>query len=188
MLMSKQPLTRLALMLGIAASSACTNLSGLGGSTSLSCPLDAGGTCQSIRATYEQVSAGQTGAAYSVPAQTQNTNTSEQAKSALFSWNAAPQGATRLTPTSGQPIRSESDVLRVWIAPYEDDEGVLRDQAYTYVVLDNARWVIEHNQRRIMQAFAPVKAPSNTANKSTETDATQTNQSIVPVPTNANQP
>jgi conjugal transfer pilus assembly protein TraV len=132
------------------------------------------------------VASGQTGAAYAVAAQNQGSsaisssnNSVDQAKSALFTWNAPVRSAARDAPTSGQPIRSESDVLRVWIAPYEDDEGVLRDQAYAYVVLDNARWIIEHNQRRIMQTYAPVKAPAS-ANKSVELEAIPANQGIVP--------
>ncbi len=161
-------LVALTASVGVAALlSACSNLSGLGGSSSLSCPLDAGGTCQSIRATYEQMASGQMGAAHNAPAAMPmfdgTGRATEQAKAALFTWNATAPSAGRTTgrdmPASGQPIRSESDVLRVWVAPYEDDEGVLRDQAYAYVVLDNARWMIEHNQRRIMQTYAPVKAP-----------------------------
>jgi conjugal transfer pilus assembly protein TraV len=169
---------------------ACSSLSGLGGSSNLSCPLDAGGTCQSIRQTYEQVAAGQTGAAYvggPVYAAQRggaamggvSADLAGKAKDQLFVWDTR-RGASsgRDVPSSGQPLRTESDVLRVWVAPYEDDEGVLRDQAHAYVVLENARWSIEHNQRRIMQAYAPVKPPSNMAKP--EAELPTSIQSVLP--------
>jgi conjugal transfer pilus assembly protein TraV len=173
---------------------ACSSLSGIGGGASLSCPLDAGGTCQSIRTTHEQVSSGRTLAnAMRTPTTMSVANNSSDIESVgnegindtnqpiqntLQVWNDATRSdaqryLNRNTPNSGTAIRSEANVLRVWIAPYEDDEGVLRDQAYAYVALDNARWLIEHNQKRIMQSYAPVTGPSTGG---APTDSAQANQ------------
>ena len=58
-------------------------------------------------------------------------------------------------PSSGEPIRSQPKVLRVWIAPWEDADGDLHDQSYVYVVADPGRWGIEHNQKRIVDRYRP---------------------------------
>lgn len=38
------------------------------------------------------------------------------------------------------PIRSASKILRVWIAPWIDDEGDLHQEGYVYVVVDHGAW------------------------------------------------
>jgi conjugal transfer pilus assembly protein TraV len=62
---------------------------------------------------------------------------------------------------SGSPIRTAPKVVRVWFAPWEDTDGDLHDQAYVYLPIDSGRWQIEHNRRRIMDAYRPVRAPVN---------------------------
>ena len=58
-------------------------------------------------------------------------------------------------PSSGDPIRSQSKVLRVWMAPWEDTDGDLHDQSYVYVVANPGRWVLEHNQKQIIDRYRP---------------------------------
>ena len=60
---------------------------------------------------------------------------------------------------SGTPIRSAPLVLRIWFAPWEDTDGDLHDQSYVYLPVNNGRWLIEHNRRRIQDAYRPVRAP-----------------------------
>jgi conjugal transfer pilus assembly protein TraV len=33
------------------------------------------------------------------------------------------------------------------------------DQVYVYVPVDNGRWLVDHTQRQIRDAYAPIKAP-----------------------------
>ena len=61
----------------------------------------------------------------------------------------------RSTPYSGMPIRTTPRVLRLWIAPWEDLDGDLRDQAYMYLALNESRWQIAHNQEAIMNEYSP---------------------------------
>lgn len=63
--------------------------------------------------------------------------------------------ATRRTPYSGMPIRTPIKVLRVWIAPWEDKDGDLRDQSYVYLTLNQSRWQIGHNQENIIDEYRP---------------------------------
>jgi conjugal transfer pilus assembly protein TraV len=58
---------------------------------------------------------------------------------------------------SGMPIRSQVEIARVWIAPYLDSEGDLVDQNYTYMTLNEGRWLIEHNYQNIVEEYRPVR-------------------------------
>lgn len=82
---------------------------------------------------------------------------------------ARPRDAQVIAATlaSGAPLRSQSRVLRVWIAPWEDSDGDLNDQSYSYIVVDAGKWMIDHNRRNIANEFAPVRPPTgiNASNK-----------------------
>lgn len=71
---------------------------------------------------------------------------------------AAPR-ITQQAPSTGEPIRSAQKVRRVWLAPWEDDEEVLHDQSYFYLVVDPGRWQVEHSQRKASEAYRPVMPP-----------------------------
>lgn len=60
---------------------------------------------------------------------------------------------------SGTPIRSTPRILRVWFAPWEDSDGDLHDQSYVYLPVDTGKWQVEHNRRRIQDAYRPVRPP-----------------------------
>ena len=62
--------------------------------------------------------------------------------------------------TSGMPLRANPLVLRVWLAPWEDTDGDLHDQSYVYLAVDSGRWLIEHNRKRIADAYRPVRPPA----------------------------
>ena len=61
------------------------------------------------------------------------------------------------------PLRSQARVLRLWIKPWEDADGDLYDQGYVYVQVDNGQWLIDHVQRQIRDAYAPLKPPPKSA-------------------------
>ena len=60
---------------------------------------------------------------------------------------------------TSMPLRSPARVLRLWVKPWEDADGDLMDQLYVYVPVDNGRWLVDHTQRQIRDAYAPIKAP-----------------------------
>jgi conjugal transfer pilus assembly protein TraV len=165
----------------------CGSLSGIGGTSSLSCPLPNGALCKPIAEVYKMPLA--TPGSQSTAMQT-STGTPQviagneaDARSTLSTPStnnmpisvtrsdlppapglvkyepAAFATATRVAPSSGVPVRSDAKMLRVWIAPYEDDEGALRDHSYLYVMVDPGRWQVEYNQQRLMKQYAPIKAP-----------------------------
>ena len=65
----------------------------------------------------------------------------------------------RAVPRSGEPIRSAQKVRRVWLAPWEDDDEVLHDQSYLYLVVDPGRWQVEHARRQVGEGYRPVLPP-----------------------------
>jgi conjugal transfer pilus assembly protein TraV len=162
----------------------CTSLSGLGGSSSLSCALPAGSTCKPVIDVYKNTpttttSATPTNAAVvasaapATPAVRGEASPSPltipvsavQAMAAPRAYYAGNTASGRPAPTSGTPVRSATRMMRIWIAPYEDDEGALRDHGYLYVMVDAGRWQVEHNRATIVRQYGPIKGPkvSNTA-------------------------
>lgn len=59
-------------------------------------------------------------------------------------------------PSSGTPIRKPPQVLRVWVAPWEDESGDLHDQSYFYTMVSPGRWAIEASRQSISERFKPV--------------------------------
>jgi conjugal transfer pilus assembly protein TraV len=68
--------------------------------------------------------------------------------------NASPDAAPPL------PLRSAPRILRLWFKPWEDADRDLYDQGYVYVQVDGGRWLVDHAQRAIREAYAPVRAPA----------------------------
>lgn len=78
------------------------------------------------------------------------------------------QPTTTITGTplqSGDPIHVPARVLRVWIAPWEDEDGDLHDQSYVYMLADYGRWMIEHNRQRIIDDYRPTTLSAGTINQ-----------------------
>jgi len=47
------------------------------------------------------------------------------------------------TVAPGTPLFIPPRTMRVWIAPWPDEEGTLHDETYLYLRLDNGHWVME---------------------------------------------
>lgn len=146
----------------------CSSLAGVGGSASLSCPIPSGSTCKGIGQVFQSTpsSAKNNGGAPGVVSSTSQM-ISETGGAAQASLPLAPTlttyvpslHAARPVPTTGEPIRSPTRTLKIWIAPWEDEEGALRDHGYLYVVIDSGKWQLEHSRANIMRAFTPTRAP-----------------------------
>ena len=171
-------LRTLALVGGAAALTACTNLSGLAGSSEFQCKAPEGIPCQSISGVHHNERAG------NLPAQRASRGDSlgsaapapaSPAKpAAMDTTEGGAPGATavaapgvplyrkasvaapeRIGPGGFGAIRSDPTVIRIWVAPWEDADGDLNDQSYVYMQVDTGRWLIEHNRAQIRREFAP---------------------------------
>jgi conjugal transfer pilus assembly protein TraV len=132
-----------AVMLSGAVLSGCAStMSGLDGETKFACKAPEGVSCASLSGVYANAIA-------------DNLPGLRKDKPAPTVAQQTPSPIQGRAPSSGEPIRTAPKVLRLWIAPWEDADGDLHDQSYVYVVADPGRWVIEHNQRRIIDRYRP---------------------------------
>jgi conjugal transfer pilus assembly protein TraV len=158
--MNAQHMSRLAVVLGSVASLAgCMSLSGLSGNSSYACKAPDGVTCQSVSGTYANA------VANNMPAQ--RTRATPSAAPDLAP-PAPAASASRVRnassdATSPPPLRSAPRILRLWFKPWEDADRDLYDQGYVYVQVDGGRWLVDHAQRAIREAYAPVRAPAGRA-------------------------
>lgn len=54
---------------------------------------------------------------------------------------AAPElSAAGPAPASARPELQPARLLRVWVAPWQDEDGDLHDRQYLYIVLEPAAW------------------------------------------------
>ena len=151
-----------AALLGLASAAlAGCSASGLDAKTSFACKAPDGVTCMSVSGVYE------TSRHNALPGQQPGTSNpglkADPAASVPYRTpaNASIEGVPigrRAPLTSGTPLRSAPRVLRIWLAPYEDSEGDLRDQTHLYITVDRGAWQIEHTRRAIQDRFAPIRA------------------------------
>lgn len=129
----------------------CASMSGLDAKSHFACKVPDGIFCESMSGIYANAQAN------GLPGQrVQRANTE-----APIELSQA-KGVMTKPLYSGTPIRTAPRLLRVWFAPWEDSDGDLHDQSYVYLQVDSGRWLIEHNQRRIQDAYRPVRAPAST--------------------------
>ena len=142
---------------------ACMNMSGLGGDSKYACKAPEGVACDSVSGTYANAVHNNLPSQRAKRSAAPRTEASEAnpPKSALPAPSSVATGDadTAVTPS---PLRSQARLLRLWIKPWEDADGDLYDQGYVYVQVDNGQWLIDHVQRQIRDAYAPVKPPPNT--------------------------
>ncbi|NJD06529.1 MAG: TraV family lipoprotein [Methylococcaceae bacterium] len=55
------------------------------------------------------------------------------------------------------PIRSPSRVMRVWVAPWEDNDGDLNVSGYMFTELEPRRWMIGRSEPTLSPTIAPLQ-------------------------------
>lgn len=149
--------------------SGCANMSGLDGTAEYGCKAPQGVQCDSVSGNYYNAIQN------NLPSQRQGRATdieTEKSRSSSRSAPASDARPARLLPiaqpvtdnaspatTVASPLRSQGRVLRLWFKPWEDADHDLYDQGYVYVQIDNGRWLIDHAQRRIRDAYTPIRPP-----------------------------
>ncbi len=138
-----------------AALAGCTSISGLTGSSSYACKAPDGVTCDSVSGTYANA------VQNNLPSQRSRTVAPPVAAAAAGSASARSAGPTQMamSTVSPTPLRSSARILRLWFKPWEDADRDLYDQGYVYVQIDNGQWLVDHAQRQIRDAYAPLRPP-----------------------------
>jgi conjugal transfer pilus assembly protein TraV len=152
--------------------SACANISGLGGSAEYGCKAPQGVRCDSVSGNYYNAIQN------NLPTQRQRhvtdaTHSSAASRPQPVAGVAAASSAAAGTASSSvtgapvalaaPPLRSSARVLRLWFKPWEDVDHDLYDQGYVFVQIDSGRWLIDHAQQRIRDAYAPIRPPRSAA-------------------------
>lgn len=173
----------------VASLAGCANYSGLDADSKFACKAPDGVTCMSVSGIYANAKAS------NLPGlrkreDSQSTEKTDQAagdRAVQRNYNApentvALAGPTEKTspksmgaPNSGPPLRTPERILRVWLAPFEDQDNDLHDQKYFYVTVNSGSWTIEANRVNIRSRFQQVYPLSRTnpANKKADADAQQ---------------
>lgn len=154
------------LLIPILAITGCASFSGLDGKSSFSCKAPDGVSCSSLSGIYANAKQ------ENLPGlRSQNNNSTPEKKNVTEDSVQSTLPLVGLQPNiaikplhSGDPIYTQPKVMRVWLAPWEDQDGDFHDQSYIYMVADYGRWVIGHNQHRIMEQYQPTNlSPVNDA-------------------------
>src|SRR5881628_3503429 len=154
--------------------SGCASMAGVGGTSEYSCKAPEGVKCDSVSGTYynsvennlpSQRQGGRATPQEAAPTRMEAIAGKRSVASAVYltpaSATSAAGSRVALPPAAytSMPLRSPARVLRLWVKPWEDADGDLMDQVYVYVPVDNGRWLVDHAQRQIRDAYAPIKAP-----------------------------
>jgi len=125
------PLLLVALMLAGCAST----LSGVGGADGYACKAPEGAMCTSVSGIYANSAQGMPKLA--------KPSAQKPPPDEPVAYGATPLAPGRPVAASSS-LRSNPRLLRLWIAPWEDADGDLHEQALVHVVVDSGRWLIEH--------------------------------------------
>lgn len=60
------------------------------------------------------------------------------------------------TPSTGMPLRIPERILRIWVAPYEDEESALNDQKYIYLTVQKGAWQVEANKLNVGNSYKQI--------------------------------
>lgn len=91
------------------------------------CPAPDGVQCKSISEVYKR---------------TQGPRAPSPDHPALRAARGAPPSAAPVPEETPRPIRSAPKIMRVWIAPWIDDEGDLHQEGFLYMVVDEGKWAV----------------------------------------------
>lgn len=138
--------------------SACST-TGLDAQKSFSCKAPPGISCSSVSGVYANA------VANNLPGSNSGKPTSVFGKSGV-----ATDRVVGEAPATGTPILSAPTVLRVWVAPWEDESKVLHDQAFLYAVADPGHWQVAHSKQKIANQYrvlAPALKPQQPVEQQT---------------------
>lgn len=162
--------------------SGCLSMTGLTGTEKFACKAPDGVSCTSVSGVYANAQQN------NLPALQTRTHAASPATATATSPALAPaSGATPARPATsalpvlaaGMPIRSQPRMLRIWVAPWRDEDDTLHDQSYLYVMIDPGQWQVENSRaatvQKTMRRLQPLGAaytPATGADSTTRSAAT----------------
>ena len=133
--------------------SGCTSLmSGIGGSERYACKAPEGVACMSVSGAYANSVQG-------APPPSQSPPTRPPAPPGFYGAMSVAPARSETSSAPASRIRSDARLLRVWIAPWEDSDGDLHEEAIVHVIIDSGRWLIDHVRPSPRNAIDNVAPP-----------------------------
>lgn len=115
--------------------SGCGSMAGFTDSGSkFACKAPAGVICTSVSGVYANAQQNNLPALHS------------GSRPAMASYAMPTGGAAFPVAAAGMPIRSQARVLRIWVAPWRDEDDTLHDQSYMYVMVEPGKWLVERSR------------------------------------------
>lgn len=152
--------------------SGCMSMSGLGGDSKYACKAPDGVTCDSVSGTYANAVANNLPSQRKRQAATGAAQVERQASKSAMPRAGLPAAGGSSTQEAGAALRAQARYLRLWVKPWEDIDGDLYDQAHVYVQIDQGRWLIDHVQQRIRDAYTPLRPPPPASSAAPVTEST----------------
>lgn len=127
--------------------SGCASISGYDSTSDFSCAAPDGVSCESVAGVYANARAKnlpsqqpkEKGPLTSVPGDGYEGDYAYPKEKYVVIRKIAGQANK-----TGQPIYRQPKVVRIWFAPYEDENHVLHDQSYSYLTVQKGYWDLEH--------------------------------------------
>lgn len=149
----------LALMLGTSVLTGCSSLAL--GDGEFSCKMENGGVpCASTSQMYEMTNNGQTLAKLAREKQLEKEDkTVDDGTKNGQSDFVLDNYVTNRLPDEPIPVRTPPQVMRIWVAPYEDKEGDFVMSGYVYTEVSPRRWTLGVNSQDIHDSntFSPLE-------------------------------
>ncbi len=121
---------------------------GAGVGANYSCPLPKGRSCKSVSEVYDEVETGRTTVS-SPEAVTKNKDAEKKKnKSSLFFHPSrsfvrqAEKRDNKQLSDAKWPIYSAPKVLRLWIAPWQDSDGIFHSEKHIHLLTEKGTWTI----------------------------------------------
>jgi len=169
------------LLVALTLAGCASTLSGVGGVDGYACKAPEGAMCASVSGIYANSAQGMPKLA--------KPSAQKPPPDEPVAYGATPLAPGRAAAASSS-LRSNPRLLRLWIAPWEDADGDLHEQALVHVVVDSGRWLIEHVRPATgsrldgvappvstTQAASPAKSPSDAPQPPTRYPLPPANQS-----------
>ncbi len=88
----------------------------------------------------------------------------EGSKSTTPLITAQPRTSQATVPSIEQPIpiRTQANVMRIWMAPWEDDDGDLHADGYLYTEIESRRWNLGERFKSPGTAISPLSITTPT--------------------------
>lgn len=136
-----------------------TGCSSLGvGNSDYACPgMPNGVQCMSTRDVYEATENGKIPRPIKAGVNPDTGDVDDSSRSQRDS--VVDNYVTPRLPDQPIPVRTPAQVMRIWVAPWEDDNGDLMTTGYVYTEIEPRKWVIAEQAPESAPTLKPLEVP-----------------------------